>query len=69
MIWAIITYFAVLLTVVSVLTMCAIIALEWKVVRHLYHNNILADKRLFPVGFTIAIVVGVIATIVLEFNQ
>lgn len=69
MLWAIITYITILLTFVSILTMCAIAALGFKTVRRLYNNNILSDKRFFAVWMTVTTVVGVIATLVLEFNQ
>jgi hypothetical protein len=69
MLWAIITYIAILLTFVCILTVCAITALEFKTVRRLYHNNLMSDTRLFAVWMTIATVVGVIATTILEFNR
>ena len=67
MLWAITTYGVMLLTIVSVLSMCGLIALEFKPVRRMVNRSRLSDKQYISVWGIYFVLVGVVSILVVHF--
>jgi hypothetical protein len=64
MLWAITTYGVMLLTIVSVLTMSALIALEFKPVRRIVNRSRLSDISVWGIY---CVFVGVVSILIVHF--